>query len=61
VSFTPANLVDGPSLAAQGTFDVIFCRNVLIYFDDESRLVAAAISMIAWRPAAISAWATPNP
>jgi chemotaxis protein methyltransferase CheR len=41
VIFTQANLVDGPSLAAQGTFDVIFCRNVLIYFDDESRLVAA--------------------
>ncbi|MDB5415410.1 MAG: methyltransferase, CheR-type [Rubritepida sp.] len=41
VTFTQANLVDGPSLATQGTFDVIFCRNVLIYFDDESRLVAA--------------------
>jgi chemotaxis protein methyltransferase CheR len=41
VIFTPANLVDGPSLASQGTFDVIFCRNVLIYFDDASRLVAA--------------------
>jgi chemotaxis protein methyltransferase CheR len=41
VSFTQANLIDGPSLAEQGRFDVIFCRNVLIYFDDESRLVAA--------------------
>jgi chemotaxis protein methyltransferase CheR len=41
VSFTQGNLVDGSSLAGQGTFDVIFCRNVLIYFDDESRLVAA--------------------
>ena len=41
VSFTPANLVDAASLAGQGTFDVIFCRNVLIYFDDESRLTAA--------------------
>ncbi|TCH99163.1 protein-glutamate O-methyltransferase CheR [Roseococcus sp. SYP-B2431] len=41
VAFTQANLVDGPSLAAHGTFDVIFCRNVLIYFDDESRLIAA--------------------
>jgi chemotaxis protein methyltransferase CheR len=41
VTFTQANLVDGQSLAAHGTFDVIFCRNMLIYFDDESRLVAA--------------------
>jgi chemotaxis protein methyltransferase CheR len=41
VTFTQANLVDGPSLAAHGTFDVVFCRNMLIYFDDESRLVAA--------------------
>ncbi|WP_424813429.1 CheR family methyltransferase [Roseococcus sp. YIM B11640] len=41
VSFTQANLVDGASLAAHGVFDVIFCRNVLIYFDDESRLIAA--------------------
>jgi chemotaxis protein methyltransferase CheR len=41
VRFSQANLVDGPSMARQGMFDVIFCRNVLIYFDDESRLVAA--------------------
>jgi len=41
VTFNQANLVDGPSLAGQGTFDVIFCRNVLIYFDEDSRLVAA--------------------
>ena len=41
VKFTPVNLVDARSVAAQGMFDVIFCRNVLIYFDDASRLVAA--------------------
>ncbi|MBO9544613.1 protein-glutamate O-methyltransferase CheR [Caulobacter sp.] len=41
VTFNQANLVDGPSLANQGAFDVIFCRNVLIYFDDASRLTAA--------------------
>lgn len=40
VRFTPANLVDKTSVAAQGQFDVIFCRNVLIYFDDASRLLA---------------------
>ncbi len=41
VTFTAANLVDGKALALHGVFDVIFCRNVLIYFDDESRLLAA--------------------
>ncbi|MGK7867680.1 CheR family methyltransferase [Falsiroseomonas sp. E2-1-a20] len=41
VTFTPANLIDTASMAAHGIFDVIFCRNVLIYFNDESRLVAA--------------------
>ena len=41
VKFTSANLVDAASVAAQGQFDVIFCRNVLIYFDDASRLLAA--------------------
>lgn len=40
VKFTSANLVDPASVAAQGQFDVIFCRNVLIYFDDSSRLLA---------------------
>ncbi len=41
VTFSHANLIDRASLAPQGTFDVIFCRNVLIYFDDEARLLAA--------------------
>jgi chemotaxis protein methyltransferase CheR len=40
VKFTSANLIDPASVAAQGQFDVIFCRNVLIYFDDSSRLLA---------------------
>lgn len=37
VTFAPANLVDAASVAARGQFDVIFCRNVLIYFDDVAR------------------------
>jgi chemotaxis protein methyltransferase CheR len=37
VSFTEANLIDRGSMKDQGVFDVIFCRNVLIYFDDDSR------------------------
>jgi chemotaxis protein methyltransferase CheR len=41
VKFTPVNLVETDSVAAQGRFDIIFCRNVLIYFDDASRLLAA--------------------
>lgn len=41
VTFTTANLVDETSLAGLGTFDVIFCRNLLIYFDEQSRLTAA--------------------
>jgi chemotaxis protein methyltransferase CheR len=41
VRFTQANLVDAASMAAQGRFDVVFCRNVLIYFDDASRLAAS--------------------
>ncbi len=41
VTFTAANIVDEASLAGLGTFDVIFCRNLLIYFDEKSRLTAA--------------------
>lgn len=40
VKFTQTNLVDAASIAGQGRFDVIFCRNVLIYFDDASRRAA---------------------
>ncbi|OYX14941.1 MAG: chemotaxis protein CheR [Rhizobiales bacterium 32-66-8] len=41
ISFSPVNLVESAQTRSFGTFDVIFCRNVLIYFDDASRRMAA--------------------
>jgi len=41
VVFSRVNLVDSAETRPHGQFDVIFCRNVLIYFDEASRRVAA--------------------
>ena len=41
VLFTTANLVDTRDMARYREFDIVFCRNVLIYFDDTSRRIAA--------------------
>ncbi len=41
VRFSRVNLIEARETTPQGRFDVIFCRNVLIYFDDESRRIAA--------------------
>jgi chemotaxis protein methyltransferase CheR len=41
VRFTTANIVEAAETRPHGQFDVIFCRNVLIYFDDASRRTAA--------------------
>jgi chemotaxis protein methyltransferase CheR len=38
VTFTPANITDPASVARHGQFDVIFCRNLLIYFDEAARV-----------------------
>ncbi len=35
VKFRPFNLLDNP--APLGTFDIVYCRNVLIYFDQETK------------------------
>lgn len=42
VTWRKVNLVDGPAIAGLGLFDVILCRNVLIYFDEPTvvRVVA---------------------
>jgi chemotaxis protein methyltransferase CheR len=41
IRFEQANLIEMAQTRAFGRFDVIFCRNVLIYFDDASRRLAA--------------------
>jgi chemotaxis protein methyltransferase CheR len=41
VQFTRVNIVEPGETQPHGRFDIIFCRNVLIYFDDASRRVAA--------------------
>lgn len=41
VQFSQVNIVAPHETRTFGRFDVIFCRNVLIYFDDTSRRVAA--------------------
>jgi chemotaxis protein methyltransferase CheR len=41
VEFTRVNLSDPSDTLAYRNFDVIFCRNLLIYFDDASRETAA--------------------
>ena len=39
VSFGRLNIYDSSRVALLGTLDVIFCRNVIIYFDDSSKKV----------------------
>jgi chemotaxis protein methyltransferase CheR len=41
VRFTQVNIVKPEETRPNGRFDVVFCRNVLIYFDDASRRIAA--------------------
>lgn len=41
VTFANGNIVERESLTALGRFDVIFCRNLLIYFDQAAREAAA--------------------
>lgn len=41
VQFSSVNIMNATETRQHGVFDVIFCRNVLIYFDDASRRIAA--------------------
>lgn len=50
VELRPGNLVDPAVLEDLPPFDVIFCRNLLIYFDDRSRRLAAQNLFDALRP-----------
>lgn len=50
VEFTHVNLVEAADVRAYRNFDVIFCRNLLIYFDDMSRRQAAETFFDALNP-----------
>lgn len=50
VEFTRVNLMDANDVRSYRNFDVIFCRNLLIYFDDLSRKQAAETFFDALRP-----------
>lgn len=50
VTFRQANLVDRASMAQVDLFDVIFCRNVLIYFDEDARRRTVANLHLALSP-----------
>ena len=50
VEFTRVNLSDRADTRRYRNFDVIFCRNLLIYFDDVSRRAAAETFYDAMKP-----------
>lgn len=50
VEFTRVNLVNQADVRAYRDFDVIYCRNLLIYFDDMSRRQAADTFFDALKP-----------
>jgi chemotaxis protein methyltransferase CheR len=50
IDFTLVNITDLAQMRAYRDFDVVFCRNLLIYFDDTSRRIAAEALFNALRP-----------
>ena len=60
VSFDRLNLNDD-IYPIHGPFDFIFCRNVLIYFDLQSKIRVVTGSSITSRQAATCSWGLPRP
>jgi chemotaxis protein methyltransferase CheR len=50
VEFTRVNLTELNDTRAYRNFDIIFCRNLLIYFDDVSRKTASETFFDALNP-----------
>ncbi|MCP5158984.1 MAG: protein-glutamate O-methyltransferase CheR [Gammaproteobacteria bacterium] len=50
IDFTQVNITDLNQMRIYRNFDVVFCRNLLIYFDDTSRRIAAEALFNALRP-----------
>jgi chemotaxis protein methyltransferase CheR len=50
VEFSRLNLLDERAIAGMGTFDAIFCRNVLIYFDKPTQKRVVEAFAAALRP-----------
>jgi chemotaxis protein methyltransferase CheR len=50
VEFTRVNLTEPADTRSYCDFDVIFCRNLLIYFDDVARKTAAETFFEALKP-----------
>lgn len=50
VSFLQGNLLDADFLPGQGLYDVIFCRNLLIYFDHATQVRAVKVLTRLLRP-----------
>ena len=61
VAFHRGNLAQSQSVRCLGDFDVVFCRNVLIYAEDESlaRFFATLAALV--RAGGICSWATRTP
>jgi len=50
IKFSQLNILEAINERTHGGFDVVFCRNMLIYFDDLSRREAAGAIFAAMRP-----------